>query len=89
MESEGSGFIVEKKGPIGYIYFNRPEKLNAWRQKDYEAFEDIVNDFERDEQGVVMPRPEGRLTVENMAFLPPGSDTQPMLPQREVWMDMV
>ncbi len=50
MESEGDGFIVEKKGPIGYLYFNRPEKLNAWRQKDYEAFEDIVNDFEADEK---------------------------------------
>ena len=38
MESAGQGFLLEKKGNIAYITFNRPEKLNAFRQKGYELF---------------------------------------------------
>ena len=46
MESEGQGFLLEKRDKIAYMIFNRPEKLNAFRQKDYELFEDMVNDIE-------------------------------------------
>ncbi len=55
--------------------------VGSWRlliegRAAYRRLFELSRDFERDEPGVVMPRPEGRLTVENMAFLPPGADTQ-------------
>lgn len=49
MESSGQGFLLEKRNNIAYLIFNRPEKLNAFRQKDYELFEDMVNDIEKDD----------------------------------------
>lgn len=49
MKSEGKGFLLEKRNKIAYITFNRPEKLNAFRQKDYELFEEMVNDIEVDD----------------------------------------
>ena len=49
MESEGQGFLLERHDQIAYIIFNRPEKLNAFRQKDYELFEEMVNEIEVDD----------------------------------------
>ena len=49
MESEGQGFLLEKRDKIAYIVFNRPHKLNAFRQKDYELFEDMVNEIEAED----------------------------------------
>jgi len=41
--------LLEKRGQIGYITFNRPEKLNAIRPHDYILFDDLVNECERDD----------------------------------------
>lgn len=41
--------LLEKRDQIGYITFNRPEKLNAIRWEDYILLDDLVNDCERDD----------------------------------------
>jgi enoyl-CoA hydratase/carnithine racemase len=40
--------LLEKHDQIGYITFNRPEKLNALRWEDYILLDDLVNDCEID-----------------------------------------
>ncbi|MCK4722289.1 MAG: enoyl-CoA hydratase/isomerase family protein [Dehalococcoidia bacterium] len=40
--------LLQKRDQIGYITFNRPEKLNAIRWEDYILLDDLVNDCERD-----------------------------------------
>jgi len=61
MESEGKGFILEKHDKIAYIIFNRPEKLNAFRQKEYELFVEMVNEIEADDNiGAVIVTGKGR-----------------------------
>ena len=40
--------LLEKREQIGYITFNRPEKLNAIRPQDYELFDELVNDCDKD-----------------------------------------
>lgn len=42
--------LLEKKGPIAYITFNRPEKLNAFRLEEYYLLDDIVNDCDKDKK---------------------------------------
>jgi len=41
--------LLEKRDQIGYITFNRPEKLNAIRWEDYILLDDLVNDCDRDD----------------------------------------
>ena len=41
--------LLQKRDQIGYITFNRPEKLNAIRWEDYILLDDLVNDCERDD----------------------------------------
>ncbi len=41
--------LLEKRDHIGYITFNRPEKLNAIRWEDYILLYDLVNECEEDE----------------------------------------
>jgi PrtD family type I secretion system ABC transporter len=53
--------------------------VGSWRllieaRAAYGRLLELSKDFERDEPRVVMPRPTGRLVVQNMAYRPPGSD---------------
>ena len=41
--------LLEKRDQIGYITFNRPEKLNAIRWEDYILLYDLVNECDKDE----------------------------------------
>ena len=41
--------LLEKRGGIGYITFNRPEVLNSFRPSDYILFDDLVNDCDQDD----------------------------------------
>ncbi len=41
--------LLQKRDQIGYITFNRPEKLNAIRWEDYILLDDLVNDCEGDD----------------------------------------
>ena len=41
--------LLEKREHIGYITFNRPEKLNAIRWEDYILLYDLVNECDKDE----------------------------------------
>lgn len=47
--NEEKGIILEKSGQIGYITFNRPEKLNPLRHIEYDLLDDLVNECECDE----------------------------------------
>ncbi len=41
--------LLQKRDGIGYITFNRPEVLNAFRPSDYILFDDLVNECDRDD----------------------------------------
>jgi len=41
--------LLEKHDQVGYITFNRPEKLNAIRWEDYILLDDMVNDCDNDD----------------------------------------
>ncbi len=49
MASSEQPILLEKRDQIGYITFNRPEKLNAIRWEDYILLDNLVNDCERDD----------------------------------------
>jgi len=49
MASSEKAILLEKHDQIGYITFNRPEKLNAIRPADYILFDELVNDCESDD----------------------------------------
>jgi len=40
--------LLEKRDQIGYITFNRPERLNAIREHEYELFHELVCDCDKD-----------------------------------------
>jgi enoyl-CoA hydratase len=44
-----NGILLEKRNQIGYITFNRPEKLNPLRNIEYDLLDDLVNECERDD----------------------------------------
>lgn len=48
MASSEPHIILEKRDHIGYISFNRPEKLNAISGKDFYLLDDLVNECDRD-----------------------------------------
>jgi enoyl-CoA hydratase len=49
MMANEDGILLEKRGQIGYITFNRPEKLNPLRNIEYDLLDDLVNECERDD----------------------------------------
>lgn len=48
MASSQQPILLEKHDQVGYITFNRPEKLNAIRWEDYILLDDMVNDCDSD-----------------------------------------
>ncbi|MCB1674956.1 MAG: enoyl-CoA hydratase/isomerase family protein [Halioglobus sp.] len=48
MSNENEAILLEKRGKIAYITFNRPEVLNAFRPIDYYLLDDLVNDCDND-----------------------------------------
>jgi len=49
MPSGEQYILLEKRNQIGYITFNRPEKLNAIRWEDYILLHDLVKDCDQDD----------------------------------------
>lgn len=49
MPSSQQPILLEKHDQVGYITFNRPEKLNAIRWEDYILLDDMVNDCDNDD----------------------------------------
>ena len=49
MTDNDQPILLEKRAGIGYITFNRPEVLNAFRPSDYILFNDLVNDCDQDD----------------------------------------
>ena len=49
MASNEQPILLEKRDQVGYITFNRPEKLNAIRWEDYILLDDMVNDCDNDD----------------------------------------
>ncbi len=49
MASSQQPILLEKHDQVGYITFNRPEKLNAIRWEDYILLDDMVNDCDNDD----------------------------------------
>lgn len=49
MANSEKPILLEKRDQVGYITFNRPEKLNAIRWEDYILLDDLVNDCDRDD----------------------------------------
>ena len=61
MKDKKQAILLEKRGKIGYITFNRPEKLNAIRPADYGLLNDLVNECEKDDKlRVVIMTGKGR-----------------------------
>ena len=80
-QQASAGVMIATSILLGRAVQPVEQLVGSWRlliegRAAYQRLLELSRDFERDEPGVVMPRPEGRLTVENMAFLPPGADTQ-------------
>ena len=49
MASNEQPILLEKRDQVGYITFNRPDKLNAIRWEDYILLDDMVNDCDNDD----------------------------------------
>lgn len=47
--NENNELLYEKKGPIAYITFNRPDKVNAITTNMYDLLEASINDYTADE----------------------------------------
>lgn len=50
MAKKEKPILLEKRNGIGYITFNRPEVLNAFRPGDYIVFDDLVNECDKDDK---------------------------------------
>jgi enoyl-CoA hydratase/carnithine racemase len=48
MARKNDAILLEKRGRIARITFNRPQVLNAFRPMDYYLLDDLVNDCDRD-----------------------------------------
>ena len=47
--TEENVVLYEKKGPIAFFTFNRPDQMNAMSQEVYDALEDAVKDYTADD----------------------------------------
>jgi enoyl-CoA hydratase len=68
---------LEKREPIAYITFNRPERLNALRPPDYLLLLDYVNDLERDDKiraVIVTGKGRGWLCGDDLMTYPNGPE---------------
>ncbi|AOF84727.1 type I secretion system ATPase family protein [Hydrogenophaga sp. RAC07] len=80
-QQASAGVMIATSILLGRAVQPVEQLVGSWRlliegRAAYQRLFELSRDFDRGEPGVVMPRPEGRLTVENMAFLPPGADNQ-------------
>jgi enoyl-CoA hydratase/carnithine racemase len=48
MAKKDQAILLNKRDGIGYITFNRPEVLNAFRPGDYYLFDDLINECDQD-----------------------------------------
>lgn len=79
-QQASAGVMIATSILLGRAVQPVEQLVGSWRlliegRAAYRRLLELSKDFERSEEGVVMPRPQGRLTVEGMAFLPPGSGT--------------
>ena len=82
MAANEQAILLEKRDQIGYITFNRPEKLNAIRPQDYKLLDDLVNDCDKDENiRVIIMTGKGRAwsAGDDFATYPGGPETNPAL----------
>ena len=47
--TEENVVLYEKKGPVAFFTFNRPDQMNAMSQEVYDALEDAVKDYTADD----------------------------------------
>jgi len=70
--------LLEKRNQVGYLTFNRPEKLNPLRVEDYILYNDLVNDCEKDDniRAVILTGKGRAFTVGDDLDAYPGSEEE-------------
>lgn len=79
-QQASAGVMIATSILLGRAVQPVEQVVGSWRtlieaRAAYRRLLELSKDFERPESRVVMPRPEGRLTAENISYRHPGSDT--------------
>lgn len=79
-QQASAGVMIATSILLGRAVQPVEQVVGSWRtlieaRAAYRRLLELSQDFERPEARVVMPRPEGRLTAENISYRLPGSDT--------------
>ncbi|MDM0024031.1 type I secretion system permease/ATPase [Variovorax saccharolyticus] len=80
-QQASGGIMIATSILLGRAVQPVEQLVGSWRlliegRAAYRRLSDLSREFERNESRVVMPRPEGRLTAENVSYRAPGSETQ-------------
>jgi ATP-binding cassette subfamily C exporter for protease/lipase/ATP-binding cassette subfamily C protein EexD len=75
-----AGIMIATSILLGRAVQPVEQLVGSWRvlteaRAAYGRLTELSREFERDEQRVSLPRPEGRLTAENVSFRMPGAET--------------